>query len=458
MALPWPEGEALFLRSALRTSSFNPANNQQAFYGNALIEIAWNAYYSAGPRGPYKEAWREPTNPHFLSRFDVMWRNGWGTAFGRYEEMNILYGGQNLFDVRRKHRLITNDNFWEYRDYDLGQAKICFMPIPMPTLEEQFLWIDLTIPVRAIYFPLAWKCADRFEHLCSYLMLDFRQGVMRVYHETGWVDRQLNLTRGIGPQQGHMVRIDVPGIYELLAIPRHERAPGKAVTHPGRLIELKNSGPCAGRTTESFMGLTNWVDLVDIVNAHHGVNLQYTPTTHQPWVANMIRGFAAVAIGLIPGIGPLLALSFEIGMQAIMNPDAFRAENILGLAPDILDAIIGSASKSKPNVRPGRFSGEIETASDVSEEDKSSAHNCTGWLEARLPPAPKEDIPPHPDKDSDEYEFQTQVVEFDPVVETDELVEGEVPQPGEPVVKDQSNQPNVKEKTSNVDAEEDKGA
>jgi hypothetical protein len=44
---------------------------------------------------------------------------------------------------------------------------------------QPYMYIDLTFPIRAIYFPLAQKPSKVFPDLCSYLMVDFklRQGV-----------------------------------------------------------------------------------------------------------------------------------------------------------------------------------------------------------------------------------------------------------------------------------------
>lgn len=41
------------------------------------------------------------------------------------------------------------------------------------------MFIDLNVPIRAVYFPLAQKPSTTFPDLCSYLMVDFRmrQGV-----------------------------------------------------------------------------------------------------------------------------------------------------------------------------------------------------------------------------------------------------------------------------------------
>ena len=48
--------------------------------------------------------------------------------------------------------------------------------------DQPYMYIDLNVPIRAVYFPLAQKASSVFPDLCSYLMVDFRmrQGV-RMY-------------------------------------------------------------------------------------------------------------------------------------------------------------------------------------------------------------------------------------------------------------------------------------
>ena len=36
------------------------------------------------------------------------------------------------------------------------------------------MWIDMTSPIRALYFPLCHSSGEGFEDICTYLMVDFR--------------------------------------------------------------------------------------------------------------------------------------------------------------------------------------------------------------------------------------------------------------------------------------------
>ena len=41
----------------------------------------------------------------------------------------------------------------------------------MPTLEERWIWLDLTLPLRAIYIPKAHHASPKMADRCSYYAL-----------------------------------------------------------------------------------------------------------------------------------------------------------------------------------------------------------------------------------------------------------------------------------------------
>ncbi|KAE8407507.1 hypothetical protein BDV37DRAFT_280040 [Aspergillus pseudonomiae] len=52
--------------------------------------------------------------------------------------------------------------------------KVCFLPVPMPTKDERFLWVDLTFPVRAVYLPVARIADQRVPRFAAYVHLNLR--------------------------------------------------------------------------------------------------------------------------------------------------------------------------------------------------------------------------------------------------------------------------------------------
>lgn len=54
---------------------------------------------------------------------------------------------------------------------------------PVPLRDEEFVFIDRTQPIRAVYFPIAHKSEESVPSLCTYLMVEFRnRGQIRLRH------------------------------------------------------------------------------------------------------------------------------------------------------------------------------------------------------------------------------------------------------------------------------------
>lgn len=62
----------------------------------------------------------------------------------------------------------------EMRDVDAGgPAKMVIRPVPLR--DEEFVFIDRTQPIRAVYFPIAHRSEESVPNLYTYLMVEFRK-------------------------------------------------------------------------------------------------------------------------------------------------------------------------------------------------------------------------------------------------------------------------------------------
>lgn len=66
------------------------------------------------------------------------------------------------------------------------------------------------------------------------------------------------------------------------------------------------------------------IDLARILSAQQGVQLQYPPFQHRSFVVDALRQIISFGLGSIPGVGTLLAISFNVGWELIENPNNFR--------------------------------------------------------------------------------------------------------------------------------------
>ena len=104
-----------------------------------------------------------------------------------WDSQAALFSDSNdATNITREVVLGKSTNFNSLRDKDKGGPdKVHLQPVTMGN--EKYMYLDLTVPVRAVYFPIATKSSALNEELCTYLMVDFRlrKGVKMRSRSTG---------------------------------------------------------------------------------------------------------------------------------------------------------------------------------------------------------------------------------------------------------------------------------
>ncbi|CAO1603427.1 hypothetical protein XANCAGTX0491_007015 [Xanthoria calcicola] len=290
------------------------------------------------------------------------------TTFGVWDSTHVMFGpNSDGSNINRDVVLANNQNYNETRDYDNGgKIKVILRPVPVGSKEDNFMFVDLVQQVRAVYFPLAHKSGPQNEDLCTYVMVDFRlrKGFeIRMPAEDKQVPLPFRYLTGLGYRHHETMCFDVRGIYNYLMIPRQLRNPEKGLyktAEPGEelitlldCLQIKIS-PTVIRLDRYFI---RSIDLATVIGDNFGVDVVWSPHQFESWVLKFMEHSVYLGLGLVPEIGPLLAVSWSVGMQAITNPDAFKAENVLHLSADVLQAIVGTAIGANPNVPKGFKSG-----------------------------------------------------------------------------------------------------
>lgn len=81
--------------------------------------------------------------------------------------------------IKRMVKTMLPDDSDEYEKRAKGGPVLTTVTPIKLNPSQPYMYIDLNVPIRAVYFPLAQKPSTVFPDLCSYLMVDFRmrQGV-----------------------------------------------------------------------------------------------------------------------------------------------------------------------------------------------------------------------------------------------------------------------------------------
>lgn len=349
MALPWLEGEVFFLRNALVEPryNFNP-NDAKNFYGHMLIEHAWNRWTISTNTNPDFDEIRR--RPHPRSTLQIGRADRWGTYFGHFPHWWINFGNDRRGrNITRTFNAEPNPNRNEMRDLDAGgPARVVLRPVPLGT--EEFVFIDMTQPIRAVYFPIAHQTEESLPDLCTYLMVDFRlRREISLQHAVvgGGLFIRTDHTWGLGYHVHHTLAIHIPSLIQSISWPRQMRGENANLYQPippeqATIFHVWDADIAPPRS-HTMTRFHREIDLVRIISAHQGIDITYPPFRFRNFIADALRQIISFGLGFVPGVGTLLTISFNVAFVLITEPDRFRDEFGPSLGFDITAGLIEAA-------------------------------------------------------------------------------------------------------------------
>jgi hypothetical protein len=410
MAAPSPEGEAWFLHAALKLESFDPANPKD-FYNHILLEVVTNHTVDNNP----------PNLPYDHPRTGAqVWNPNARTAYVRYKHMPVMTG-KSCNDIKRNLQVHGSFDYWDLNGQS-GKTMVALVPVIIPDINERFLWVDLTYPLRGIYIPKSHLAHPKYNSYCTYSRLDFRSrkvtlekytGVDRItmdrlsydistaYSNMGsapehakpgikkdiarmqkrlnelvdepdisdkeregttklsspWVkfkkeemEMAHDATTGWGRQATLTARFDILCLPLVLAIPNHllkaeYQDPYQFIKiFDCRCLSLRGVNP-----TGSTMNPKDVVGFDKLVSNQLGIDFKYKDNATDPnWLVKVLAAIGAVALSCIPMIGPLLALEWQLGVDAILDPESFQTQQgLIEKIPNLVTGIVGTGLNTK---------------------------------------------------------------------------------------------------------------
>ncbi|KAF7943066.1 hypothetical protein EAE96_011011 [Botrytis aclada] len=90
--------------------------------------------------------------------------------------------GSTCRGTKRQETAGGTDSYFEISD-QTGKNKVGLWPCIIPTLDEQFLWVDLSYPLRCIYIPLCQEAHKRYPDRCTYtrVAMHLYSPILKVY-------------------------------------------------------------------------------------------------------------------------------------------------------------------------------------------------------------------------------------------------------------------------------------
>ncbi|KAF4775367.1 hypothetical protein HER10_EVM0009719 [Colletotrichum scovillei] len=358
MASYFPEGECFFVRSSLKYGNTWSAENEEQFYSHVLIEYQWNGWIGSG------SASSMPT--HLRSKSQSGTASLYNTRFWQWDRFFV--GESKTTDPSSLTAITSYPNSlnWnEMRDRDKGgPRKYILRPVKIRRKDTEWLWIDATIPIRAIYFPVCQQTDEAYKQYCTYVVIDFKaRDTINCFNIAG-EPRTYPSTReaGLGLNKDLTWLFKVPDLITYLTIPHKLRNPEYGVYNATTRTDALFLVGHAGRTwtasdTVHTDGFIREIDLANVISATFGVEVGWRPYKYSSFILDLVTHVVQLGLGFIPGAGPLLSVAFGIGLQLLNDPETFKADNVLDISAAVLSTLIASAGKSKKYVAPGFLPG-----------------------------------------------------------------------------------------------------
>ncbi|KAJ3531264.1 hypothetical protein NM208_g8955 [Fusarium decemcellulare] len=389
MASYYPEGECFFVRSSLQYANNWSAQNREQFYSHVLLEYNWNEWVTIN----------QQSRRHTRSVLQTGRGAWWNTLFGDWDR---FYVGESKERSPDRMLAITSHpnslNWNECRDLDSGgPRKYILRPVRIRHRETQWLWIDATIPLRAIYFPVCQTTDQAFQNFCTYVVIDFKaRDEISIWNLTSMSSQRHRITRhaGLGWNDNITWGFKVPDIIAYLSIPHKLRNPNQGLysTTPrgDELVVCASSTRTWSCPTGILraQGFHREIDLARVLSSSFGVEVGWRPYQYSSFILNLVLHVVELGLGFIPGAGPLLSVAFGMGVQLLQDPEAFRAENILDLSAAMLETLIESSSKTRkymaPDFLPSPSGTRRIVQAPLSEEERAERKKLGDELNARL--------------------------------------------------------------------------
>lgn len=369
MSFPLKEGTGTFPHAALKNSWFDPTK-PELFYSHLLIEVVTNCSYDTNWRAsnlkypPVGFGCRTGKECEYLNH---AFRN----AHIRLERLDIFYGTGSR-DIRRGNLYTAPFNYDTIRDRTKN-TDVYYLPVPMPTSQEKCIWMLLSFPIRAIYLPRAHYTDNKSnKDRCTYYGLILRQKDLKLKigpesqknrktlhlppkDDVGWsnlhsqyvvcFDIQKMAARAVLPDE--LVKDEYQDIYQFIHVEPSEKVEKTYTDEKGssRYAWYPKAKTREGWYHETTMNMCErGVKLTKVVSKIYGVELKGANEPSE-WLVEVLMGCTAIAVGLIPVVGPLAAVGVYVLMEAILKPEVFTNDDELKKQIPFLVAGVLESSK-----------------------------------------------------------------------------------------------------------------
>ena len=174
--------------------------------------------------------------------------------------------------------------------------------------------------VRAIYIPVAHSASPDYPHLSTWVQVNFAMDrsvpIWRGGHK--FEKHEMTKLKGLAISRKETIGFNIAALIQLLTIPRHFR---KENCNPYtecciQIVPAKDVVTVKNTLTYGHVGDINFAT---IQKAHSGLDLMWKKADDKAWSEDFAKNLLAFGLGFVPGIGPLLAITFTIAWSAVRD-------------------------------------------------------------------------------------------------------------------------------------------
>lgn len=246
--------------------------------------------------------------------------------------------------------------------------------MPLPTAAKRWVWIDVCLNwsdyrrftdlllgrqmfawIRAIYLPIAFHADENHQVLSTWVQINFALNrTVNIWNGRAVVNPtqqfRLSSTYGLPVTSNRTLGIDVHGLMHLLYIPHQLRRDNAYGLRLLKVVDRTTVTTVRLTTNFSFEYDISWLT---VARANFGLHLQWKPAPKQSnWFWAWFGRLATHLVGLIPVIGPFLAIGFPIAWALITDPDnAYRIFKETFPLVDLTDHMVRELRRSAMETR-----------------------------------------------------------------------------------------------------------
>lgn len=350
MVFAQPEGTAVFCHRSL-APMFNPLDPEE-FYSYILLEVVTNVSYHS----TYFAQDLKLVPRHDRAGYEILDNPPLDPAHIRYSCMTAMLGPERD-KIRRSFRL-QPDQDYHVLEGKCRQTHVQLIPVPMPTEDEKYLWLDLTYPLRGIYLPKEYISGEN-PNFSEYLQLQVRRRGVHL-HRVDSDDPPVFFPRdekyGWRGKEKYTVVFDIKHIYSCLLDPDERLADEYQKIY--RFVRVCDQGSFPDiKCSRDTIKMKDGVHYEKVISDLSGLNLDHRKKGDPDCAPKVIIGVVGVILGCVPIVGPLLTLACQLASDVIFDLSSFKSlEGLMKKIPNVLTAVVGASALLKSMLKALFFS------------------------------------------------------------------------------------------------------